>query len=281
MLRLSRSQQGLALVAFCCVWFAAMNLFIKGLGGRVSSSQICFLRSVLAIPLILGIMRGKSLPVASRGWPVLIMRGCTGAFAMLTFFWSIGHIPLAPAVLLNYTAPLFTAVIAFAFMGERLTTAAWVWIALAFAGVVAVLKPSFAGSPWPYLVALSAGFFSGLSYATVKKLTREEAPWRIILYFNFTTTLITLPLLITRWTWPSPRDWALLAGVSASATVGQIWMTEGFERSPISKGTSVMLLNVMLTALGGWWFFGEAPSRGTLFGMAAIAAGILGLTLAD
>lgn len=275
--RMSKEQQGIALVAFSCLWFGTANMLIKAIGPGVPAVQVAFLRSLLGFFPVAWVMSRSGIPFQSRHWPLLVLRGLSGLGAIVCFFWALVHVPIATAAMFNYTAPVFATVFAALFMGERLTIASGGCLTLAFGGMYVMLMPSFEGSPWPYAVALSAGVFSAASFIAVKRLTRDEPAWRIVLYFNATAAACTLPVSAWLWVWPSGTQWGLLTGVAAAATAGQMLMTAGFERGPVAHSSAATLFTVLVTALGGWLVFGQTLTGSTLAGMAAIAAGVLGL----
>lgn len=129
------------------------------------------------------------------------------------------------------------------------------------------------------LVALSAGLFSAMSFIMIKHLTRDEPALRIVLFFNLTAAAGSLPLVLADWRWPAPAQWRLLAAIAACATVGQVLMTLGFERAPISLAGAATLLTVVFTSLGGWLICQETLRGTALAGLAVLLAGVLGLVL--
>ncbi len=269
--------RGIGLVAASAVCFAVMSMLIKALKGSIGTAEICLFRNALALPVVLRIMRRQGLSAASRRWPLLVSRGLWGIGSMACYFWALAHIPLGTAVLLNYTAPLFAAVIAVVALGESLTPASGGLLASALTGVALVVHPQ-GGSDWVgYAIGLGAGVIGGVSYATVRALTKDEPAWRIVFYFNLVGAAATAPFAVVQWSRPDVIGWAVLLAVSTSATAGQGLMTRGFELCPVSKSGAAMMLSVVMTAAGGWMFWNERPNAATWVGMALVVGSVVGL----
>ncbi len=269
---------GLALVVVASCFFGVMGIFVKSLSGRVPLAQLACMRGVIAfVPLTAG-MLWAGVPIRTKQWPALGLRGGFGLGAMLCYFWALATIPLADAVVLNYTAPLFTATLAITLLGERLNRRSIALLGLACLGVVMVMQPSFSGSPSGYAVALSAGLFSGAAFTTVKYLTARHSAWIIVWYFSLVSFVCTAPFAIASWRAPSGSDWGRLAAISVLGTSGQLLMTLGFRRATVSHASAGTLFVLVVTTLGGWWIWNEVPGWLSGVGMVCVAAAITGLS---
>lgn len=259
-------------------FFAIMGMMIKLLDGRIPLFQLSFLRSSLALVPLFFLMKRLGVTFRSPQWPLLSLRGIWGLLAMLFYFWALANIPLAPAVMLNYSSPIFTTLFASCLLGEKVTRVGIICLTVALLGLVCILKP-FDGRPeWGYFLALGAGIFSGAAFTTVKHLTVREPPWRIVWYYNFIASLGALPVAVSNWVWRDVPDLLLLLAISLAGTTGQIFLTEGFLRCSASEGSVVTLSIVVFTSLGGWFFWGEVPDFLQFLGMMAVLGGILGIT---
>ena len=257
-----------------------MGLMIKGLGQRIPLFELAFWRSALGLaPLAVLLARGR-ISFTSAQWRTLAMRGIWGLIAMLCYFRAIGVIPLADAVLLNYTSPLFAAVFAVFALGERPSPRTVAILMVALAGIVAVCKPTFQGAPWDYMIALGAGAFSGAAYVTVKLLTRFEPALRIVWYFNLVSCVGVLPLAVAQWQWPSWQDGLWLAAIATTGTAGQVLMTFGFQHAPVARATVPTLGVLAVSAAGAWLFWGETPDTWSWVGILAILTASAAVSMA-
>lgn len=266
---------GVTLVLLSAACFAGMGLLVKALDGRVPVFVLALFRSVLAVPLLTLHLRRTGTSVASPAWRSLAMRGTWGVLAMLCYFHAIATIPLADAVLLNYTSPAFAALFAILLLGERPRPRVAVAIALVLAGVAALARPRFGGGIWDTAIAAGAGVFSGAAYATVKHLTGTEPPLRIVWWFNAVASAAMLPLALATWSAPRVADLGLLAAIAVAGTAGQLLMTAGFRHGPVSRSAVPTALVLALSTLGGWLAWGEAPSAWSWAGIVASMAAIV------
>jgi len=268
-------------MALSAFFFAAMAAFAKLLGTRVPTQEVILVRSVLNVLFTIGLMRHRGIPLRpNRTW-LLLQRGALGYVALSCYFWSVANQPLATAILLHQTHPVFTALLALWFLSERpgprflpafLLTAVGVWtIAPAAAGA----GPG-AGGLLPLLAGLAASVLAGAAYVTVRHASRTEAQEAIVLWLPLTAiplslagTLVAGPVL------PSPRDTAWLLGVAVSAQLGQIYITRGLALVPAGRATLANPLTIAFGVLLGWLVFGEPVGWRTAAGGAAIAAAVL------
>ncbi len=270
---------GILLVLFASVWFSLGSMLIKLIGPEVPTAWVAFVRNLVSVPPFLLLMRYKRLGWASPNWARLILRGIWGCLAMSCFFWAIPRLPLATVVLLSSTQPIFAAVWGTLFMGERLDRFAVACIALSFVGVYVTLQPSFdAPDMLPYFTALAAGFFSSLAFVSIKSLSKDEPALRIIAYFAVVGTFFFLPATLKSGYVPAWPIWGLMVGVGMVTSVGQVFLTTGIGKAPVSRASIGVLFLVICNIFGGWVFWGEVPDRWTWLGSALILGGILGLT---
>lgn len=269
---------GVLLVAFASIWFTIGTLLIKGMGPEVPVYWIAFIRNVVAVPILLYFMRRQRVPIRSKNWFPLILRGVWGTLAMTCSFWALSRMPIPNAMLLRHATPLYAALWGTLFMGEKLDRFAIACIAVAFGGVFLAFRPtSLSFEAAPYLAVLAAGFFSSLAFATIRTLSRSEDPLRIILFFGLVGTAAFLPWMLRTDYLPSWTELGMMTGVALSATAGQVFLTVGIGRTPVSKSSLGVLFIIVGSIFGGWLFFGELPDRSTWLGCLLITGGILGL----
>lgn len=276
---MQQNADGLPLVLFAACWFSATSLLVKALGPGVPVEWVACMRSVAALPLLLAVMRLRGLRIGSPNWASLSLRGFWGVLAMALHFWALPRMPIADAMLLFSAAPIYANLWGVLFLGERPDRVSLVCLALAFAGVYVVFRPgALSFDSAPYFAALASGVFSSLAFVTIKSLTRNEPSLRIILYFSLVGTAAFLPAAWRSGYRPDSLEWLLMATLGLTATVGQLFLTAGIGRSPVSRASMGAFFIVVLNILGGWVFWGERPDAWTWLGLLLISAGITGLT---
>src|SRR5205807_2401917 len=129
--------------------------------------------------------------------------------------------------------PLFVLLFSRVFLRERIQSVLYLWIALAFGGLVLLVKPDlFQGwgrlPLFPVSVGISAAAFSALAVTAVRAATARVGVNIIIFYFTAASTLLSAPLLALHYVNPSPRQWVQIVFLAGCATFAQFAMTQGY-----------------------------------------------------
>ena len=219
------------------------------------------------IPLLLH--SGMSLRTGNPRWH--FSRALFGLSAMYCFFYALGKLPLADAVLLNYTAPLFTPLIALLWLHERVPVNVRWAIAVGFAGILLILKPGHDLFTPVTLIGLASGFFAAFAMTSIRRMAQTEPALRIVFYFSALATAVSaLPLL---WVWHKVAwtDLAPLVGLGVLASIGQLFLTKAYTLAPAARVGALTYATVVFAALLGWLFWGE-----TLDGLSVAGALLVG-----
>jgi len=275
---------GVRYMAGAALLFSLMSLLVKVAGQRVPTMQVVFSRSVITLGITAALVRGKGL----RMWgtpsnrPLLVARGILGFSAVTCFFYALSHLPLAEATVIQYTNPVWTALIAALFLGEHLKIVEIAGVAASLAGVVLVARPEvlFGGAtagldPLAVGVALSGSILSASAYVTIRSLGADEHPYVIIFYFAFIGTVGSAALLPTTGSpvWPSTAEWLAMIGVGLTAQAAQILLTLGLQHERAGRAMAVGYLQIAFAAAWGLLFFAEFPDLLGLAGVAMILVG--------
>jgi len=208
------------------------------------------------------------------------VRGLAGLAAMYCFFYAIAHLRLAEAVLLNYSLPLFTPVIASLWLQEKVPTTLWRALAVGFVGLVIILRPGIGLFRPAALVGLAAAVLCAVAQVGVRRLTRTEPIIRIVFYFALISTVVSgLPLIAARTT-PAPALWPVLIALGILATLGQIFLTRAYAHAPAAQVGPFIYTTVVFAGLLDWLVFGRRALPDAAFVVGAVlvcAAGILAL----
>ena len=267
-------------MALSAFFFAVMAAGAKLLGGRIPPQEVILVRGVLNALFMLWLLRRRGLSWRPKRPGLLVLRGALGHFALSCYFWSVAHQPLATAVLLQQVHPVFTAVLAAWFLGER-PGRRFVPAFLLAASGVAMLVPwgGAAGGPRPLaplLVGLCGAVLSAAAYVTVRDASRTEHEETIVLWFPLTSVpLAAVGTLLEGPVAPGPVDWGWLVFVAAAGQLGQLFLTRGLARVPAGRATLANPLTIAFGAVLGWMAFGEPLGLATLSGGVAIVAAVL------
>ncbi len=287
--------------AFC---FAFMGLLVKLAGSTYSSTELVFYRSLVGLIGMLLVSAPRVREIATPHWRLHLMRSIFGVLSLWLYFMALTRLPLATAVTLNYTSPLFLAVIAIVVLGERARPLLLISLALGFCGVVLLLRPHLEHDQLGIgLIGLTSGLYAGLAYANVRAMGAFREPeWRIELYFTALSTVVSgiallLPLLLPwlaalpmaggarsalpAWLPPAPhalhwRALPLLLGIGTSALAGQLCMTRAYKTGTLWLASNFAYSAIVFSSLFGVLFHGDWLSPMAWAGMLVIIlAGVL------
>ncbi|MEM7706937.1 MAG: DMT family transporter [Pseudomonadota bacterium] len=265
--------RGVILMLLASGCFAVMNTLVALGGKTLPAIELVFLRNVFGLVVCLPLLP-RVLPaiLRSSNHGLYLLRALVSFSAMLIWFWSLNQLPLAEAVSLSFTLPLFVIAGAALFLGEAVGPRRWVATAVGFVGVLVILRPGFI----PVSLASVAVVFSTALMAAavlmVKNLSNTEAPLVIVLYL----LLIMLPVSgvasIPVWVTPSPKVWLLMAGLGVFATVAQWLFTTAMRGRDVSILAPLDFFRLPFTALLAYWIFDQLPSFWTWLGAGIIVA---------
>lgn len=263
--------------------FACMGVCVKFAATRYSAAEIVFYRSVVALVLMFAIVRLRGVALVTPHWRRQFFRGASGFLSLLLYFYAIVMLPLATAVTLNYTSPLFLVVFLALFSGLRLQRTMLAVLLAGFAGVVALLKPTITGDLWlGALVGLGSGVLAGLAYFNVRALGRLGEPEsRTVFYFSLLSAIGGALWMVFFEFHPVDLEGGLLLlGVGGFATAAQLAMTRAYRRGNPLASASLAYTAVLFASLFGVVFWGETVGPGALLAMLLIAAsGVLATRL--
>lgn len=256
--------------------FAIVNTIIKFMDDY-SFSQLVFFRSVSS--LIITVVQLRLLKIKPWGVnkPILLLRGVSGVLALLMMFILIKKVPLGMAVMLQYLSPVFTAIIAFFWLKEKVSIKQWVYLLICVIGVF-FLKKGELSLTWELLMlGLGAAALSGLAYNCVRICKDTDHPLVCVFYFPFvgTPVALLLTLLNDEWIWPSIQDWGLVVVLGAFTQLAQVSMTKALQTDNAASVTVFKYLGVIHAFVIGWLIFGESIPLSTIISGSVILFGII------
>ncbi len=259
--------------------FALMSVLVKHASSTFSPAELVFYRSafgLVAIWVVIAARHRRLLaPLATPHLKAHFWRGLSGFAALVLFFYALSRLPLATAVTLNYTAPLFLAALSAWWLRERHRRGIIGAVLLGFAGIVLLLRPQVQGQDWlPALAGLVSGMLAAVAYVNVKQLGRlGESEWRVVFYFTLIATVGGATwMAVAGFHTPQAGDWPWLIGIGVTATVAQLALTRAYHRGRTLLVGSLAYTTVGFSALYGVLLFGETLPLLAWIGMAVVAA---------
>jgi drug/metabolite transporter (DMT)-like permease len=264
--------------------FGCMGVFVKLGAAHFSHVELVFYRSFFGLLMVYIILRQQRISVATQHWRSHLLRGISGSVALALFFYCITVLPLATAVTLNYTAPLFLTIFTMLVFKDKFHLPLTVAIALGFCGVVLLLHPTLQQDQLlPGLLGLISGFLAGIAYLNVKQLGQIGEPEaRTVFYFSLTASIGSgVWMLFDTVHAITPQGFVILLGLGLSATLAQLAMTRAYRVGKILVVGSMAYSTIIFASLFGMVLWSETLPLTGWMGMALIiAGGVISLKLA-
>jgi drug/metabolite transporter (DMT)-like permease len=277
--RSSRPIPGLApalTLIVAAVLFAVMATAAKQASATLPGPQVAFVRFVVGIAACA--LVAFRIRLKAKNKLGLFLRGAFGGAAVLFYFLAIQHLHVGIATLLNYTAPVFSAIYAATWLGEGVSRSTLLALALTTAGVACVIfstaPPGTLGLGVWQLAGILSAMLSGAAVATIREVRRTDGSWEIFLAFCLGGALITAPQTFAHWQHPTTFEWGLLLAVGLLSLVAQLLMTYALRWVRAAVAGVIAQLTPVTALLLGWWLFGEILAGLALFGAALTLLGV-------
>lgn len=260
---------GVALTSFALLAVSARELL-----DTMAPVQFLFLRTLLGLPLLVPLALWLAPGFyRTRHLPLHLLRNLFHYGGQVFWITAIGLLPLALVFALEFTTPVWAALLAIAFLGERLNRGRWVALALGLAGVLVITRPGLQPIDLGVLIGLAAAVGFAVSLTATKGLTRFDSVFTILFWMLVMQLLIGLiPALLVwqpvRW---DDAPWLLVAAVTGiSAHLG---IAKAFQSADATVVLPMDFLRLPLIALIGAVFYGEGLDPWVIGGAALIVIG--------
>lgn len=254
--------------------FSVMNILIREVSAELEAAQIAFFRNLFAAAVMLPwlLYSGVGKALATKSIKLHLLRAGVGLTAMLCWFYSISLLPLAQAVALNFTVPLFATIGAALILHEVVRARRWSATLVGFLGVLIILRPGTAEISLATGLPVLAALFMAASVMVVKTLSARDAPATIVLWMNLLLTPLSLIPALFVWRWPSLEVLAMTAAIGGVAVLAHIALTRAYARADASAVLPFDYMRLPFIALFAFVLYGEIPDLWTWIGAAVIAA---------
>jgi drug/metabolite transporter (DMT)-like permease len=287
---------GVAVILITDLALSLGDAAIKSISADFVLWQIFVLRSIIAIPVLIAVIRLRSHPAALAprhlGW--VAVRSLMLTFMWVAYYASLPHLALGIAAAAFYTLPIFIALFAALFIGDRVGVSGWVAVFLGFAGVLLILKPEASGFNAYALLPLVSAILYALAMILTRTKCRAENPLVLSLSLNVSFVVVGLlatsmiataggaagegqsSFLLGHWSSMGGMEWLSMALLAVAVIVGSVGAAIAYQVGPPAIIATFDFSYLVLAALWGVLFFGEVLDLVTIGGMALIlVAGVL------
>ncbi len=288
---MNNRQKGIVSILASAFGFAFMAFCVRlcdDHGDAVSSFQKSLFRNLIAFFVAAAVYAREHraavsegfLPVSRlplRAWLLLAGRSLSGVLGIFGNFYALSIIPIGEAMTLNKTAPFFTVLFSWLFLRERAGARRLLCLAVAFAGVMLVMKPGFQGEATKAtLCALGGGLGAGIAYTCVRELgvLKVEGSF-IVLFFSAFSIFASLPFLADGFDPMTPAQIVIMLGAGLGAAVGQFGVTAAYRFAPPREIAVFDYTNIIFTSLFGFFFFAQTPDLVSVLGFVLIVLAAL------
>jgi drug/metabolite transporter (DMT)-like permease len=249
-----------------------MTVAGRELARDVSVFEVMMLRSTIAMLIIIPfVFMNGGFEGRFTQWPLHLARNIIHYGGQYAWFTALLLIPLAEVIAIEFTMPLWIAILAVSFLGERMYGFKVAALIIGFAGVLLIVKPG-ATIGVGHLVALAAALLFAGAVSLTKFITRRDTALTVILMmFTMQTAIGAVPAWLT-WTWPHPHSYIWVAVVGVAGSFSHFCLSKAISLADATIVMPMDFLRLPLTALLGYFIYNEGIDRWSIAGALMILA---------
>jgi drug/metabolite transporter (DMT)-like permease len=213
--------------------------------------------------------------IRTRRLPLHIVRTVIALCSIGTYFIALKLLPLAEAISIGFSAPLFMAILSIPLLGEKVGPRRWAAILVGFVGVIVIIRPGMVPLGWGAVAALGSGILYAFGLIISRKLAATESLASLMFWFSVLGLMMTGALLPFDWRMPVAEDLLPIAIVAILTTIAQLFLTQAFRYGEVSLIAPLEYTALVWGSFYGWLIWGELPDALVFVGAGImIASGI-------
>jgi drug/metabolite transporter (DMT)-like permease len=266
--------RGIVMMIIATVLFAGASAGSKWLVAIYPVGEVLFLRSLssfMACAVVMLPVTGLSVFATRRPRDHLV-RGLSQSISQAALLLAFSLMPLAGAVAINFSSPLFAALVSIVWLKERAGYVRGIAVVVGFVGVLIVTNPGANSLTLGALFALTNAVMYGTVTVAVRGMTRTESANTLVIWQLAVLTFFHSFLLVFGWRWPSALDAAMLFGTGFINALGQWFWTKALHLAPAAAVTPFYYLMLVWALVIGFVVWGEVPTVSLLVGSSIVVA---------
>ena len=264
--------RGIVCMVIATILFSGASAASKWLVGVYPVGEVLCLRSfasLIAGAAMIFPVSGLSAFVTHRPRDHLA-RGLSQSISQLCLLLAFSLMPLAGAVAINFSAPLFAALVSIIWLKESAGFARGAALVIGFFGVLIVTNPGTNSLTLGALFALTNAVMYGTVTVAVRGMTRTESANTLVIWQLAVLAFFHSFLLLFGWRSPSGIDAAMLFGTGFTNAIGQWFWTKALHLAPAPAVTPFYYLMLVWALMFGFFIWGDIPSVSLLVGSAIV-----------
>ena len=265
---------GILYMVASTVMFGGVNAIVKWELATYPVGEVAFFRSLFAFATV------ALLILPRHGWGVLrtrryrehLQRGLSQFGSMTCMMLAFSMLPLASAIAIGFSAPLFTTLLSVVVLKEKVGVHRWSALVVGFVGVLVMTHPGAGSVSWGAFFALANAVLISSVAIAIRRMSATESTETLILYQMSVITVCTLFLLPFGYVAPRWYDVLGLAAAGAGNGIAQFWWTRALSVAPPSAVVPFNYLSLIWAAMLGFAIWGDVPTTDLLAGSGIVIA---------
>lgn len=263
--------------------FSVMGAIANALGGRCDWRLVAQTRTIFSFLAALMLARLGGVRLVYVRPRILWVRSIAGTFSLMSTFYALSQLPLADALTLTNTYPLWIVLIGYVIWGERVELSIGVAVVSAVAGVALIQRPHMQGNSLALASALMAAVFTSVAMMGLNRLGAID-PRAVVTHFSGVAALVMVPVIALGHpvAWAALRDPVtvlMLLAVGVTGTIGQIFLTKAYAVGSAPKVAVIGMSQVAMALMFDILYRQKLPPVTSLAGMALVVGPVVWVML--
>ena len=257
--------------------FTMMQGLIKYLPqNRIPTVEQMFFRSIIPAACCAVFMVHNQISFKIKNVKMIWIRSLVGTLSMFAFFYVLPRMPLGTSVTIKYLSPVFTALFAGAMLNEIIKPRQWVYIVMAFVGVLLLKGFDSRVATVDLFIALISAVTGGLLYIILRQIGDDDHPFTVVFYFMLIASGLSAVAMLPYWVTPNLEDSIVFLGIGLFGFVAQIYMTKAFQQKDDANFLAQFKYLEAAYAIGiGYFVFGETYNLLSFVGIVLIFTSLI------
>lgn len=263
-------KKGILFMIFSAFGFALMGVFLKAAGNLPVIQKMIFRSYIIAIASYITLKSMKVKLTTNGNHILLIARSTLGTLGMICAYYSIDHLVLSDATIINKMSTFFLLIFSYFFLKEKLKKEHIIFIILSFIGVLLVVKPVFSVEIIPYIISILGAILAAGAYTIVRVLGSKVNPIVTVFYFASFGAIVLTPLAVFNFAPMTFNQVILLILAGICATIGQLGLSFGYRFAAAKEISIYNYSGVIFSAFFSIVFFKQIPDALSIAGYIVI-----------